>query len=108
MRLTAPTATTTVTRLRVVGERTDDPISMYLADIYTIAVNLAGLPGISVPCGFADGLPVGLQLIGNHFAEARILNVAHRYQLASEPADQRWVGPGPRGHIGYLKRGRVC
>jgi aspartyl-tRNA(Asn)/glutamyl-tRNA(Gln) amidotransferase subunit A len=57
---------------------------MYLSDIYTIAVNLAGLPGMSIPCGFADGLPVGLQLIGNYFAEAQLLNVAHRYQQASD------------------------
>ena len=66
------------------GERTDDPIAMYLSDIYTNAANLAGLPGVSVPCGFVKGLPVGLQLIGNHFAEARVLNVAHRYQQESD------------------------
>lgn len=57
---------------------------MYLSDIYTIAVNLAGLPGMSLPCGFANGLPVGMQLIGNYFAEARLLNVAHRYQQATD------------------------
>lgn len=63
------------------GEKTADPIQMYLADIYTIAVNLAGLPGMSVPCGFGSkGRPVGLQLIGNYFREAQLLNVAHRYQ----------------------------
>ena len=56
---------------------------MYLSDIYTIAVNLAGLPGISIPCGFAGGLPVGLQLIGNYFDEARLLGAAHRYQQAT-------------------------
>ena len=66
------------------GERTDDPIAMYLSDIYTNAANLAGLPGISVPCGFAHSLPVGLQLIGNHFDEARILNAAHQYQQVSD------------------------
>ena len=71
------------------GERTDDPISMYLSDIYTNAANLAGLPGISVPCGFVNRLPVGLQIIGNHFTEQRILNVAHRYQLASDWHDAR-------------------
>ncbi len=66
------------------GEKAADPVQMYLSDIYTIAVNLAGLPGMSIPCGFADGLPVGLQLIGNYFAEARLLNVAHRYQQATD------------------------
>ncbi len=65
------------------GEKAADPVQMYLSDIYTIAVNLAGLPGMSIPCGFAAGLPVGLQLIGDYFAEARLLNVAHRYQQAT-------------------------
>ena len=76
-----PTAPTAAFRL---GEKKDDPVAMYLADIYTIAVNLAGLPGMSVPCGFAGKLPVGLQLIGNYFEEARLLNVAHQYQLATD------------------------
>lgn len=62
------------------GEKTDDPLSMYLSDIYTIAVNLAGLPALSMPMGFLDKKPVGVQLIGPHFQEARLLNVAHRYQ----------------------------
>jgi len=62
------------------GEKSDDPVTMYLSDIYTIAVNLAGLPGISIPAGFSDGMPVGLQLIGNHFAESKLLNLAHQYQ----------------------------
>ncbi|MGB5276432.1 MAG: Asp-tRNA(Asn)/Glu-tRNA(Gln) amidotransferase subunit GatA [Gammaproteobacteria bacterium] len=62
------------------GEKAEDPISMYLSDIYTIAVNLAGLPGISVPAGFTDNKPVGLQIIGNYFEESRLLNVAHTYQ----------------------------
>jgi aspartyl-tRNA(Asn)/glutamyl-tRNA(Gln) amidotransferase subunit A len=67
------------------GEKGDDPVAMYLSDIYTIAVNLAGLPGMSVPCGFgANGRPVGLQIIGNYFAEARMLGVAHQYQLATD------------------------
>ena len=66
------------------GEKSADPVQMYLSDIYTIAVNLAGLPGMSVPCGFSAGLPVGLQLIGDYFAEARLLNVAHRYQQATD------------------------
>ncbi|PMR68773.1 Asp-tRNA(Asn)/Glu-tRNA(Gln) amidotransferase subunit GatA [Halomonas heilongjiangensis] len=61
-----------------------DPVSMYLQDIYTIAVNLAGIPGISVPAGFAGRRPVGLQILGTHFAEARLLNVAHRFQQATD------------------------
>lgn len=67
------------------GEKSDDPVAMYLSDIYTIAVNLAGLPGMSVPCGIgSNGRPVGLQLIGNYFSEARMLGVAHQYQLATD------------------------
>jgi aspartyl-tRNA(Asn)/glutamyl-tRNA(Gln) amidotransferase subunit A len=77
-----PTAPTTAFKL---GEKSDDPVQMYLSDIYTIAVNLAGLPGMSLPCGFdGQGLPIGLQLIGNYFAEAKMLNVAHQYQLATD------------------------
>ena len=66
------------------GEKAEDPISMYLSDIYTIAVNLAGLPGMSVPAGFIDCKPVGLQIIGNYFEESRLLNVAHKYQQQTE------------------------
>ena len=66
------------------GEKAADPVQMYLSDIYTIAVNLAGLPGMSIPCGLAEELPVGLQLIGNYFDEARLLNVAHRFQQATD------------------------
>ena len=73
------------------GEKADDPVSMYLSDIYTIAVNLAGLPGMSIPAGFAAGLPVGLQLVGDYFGEARLLNVAHRYQQAT---DWHTLAPG--------------
>lgn len=77
-----PTSPTTAFRL---GEKAADPVQMYLSDIYTIAVNLAGLPGMSVPCGFdGQGLPVGLQIIGNYFREAQMLNVAHQYQLATD------------------------
>jgi aspartyl-tRNA(Asn)/glutamyl-tRNA(Gln) amidotransferase subunit A len=77
-----PTAPTTAFKL---GEKADDPVQMYLSDIYTIAVNLAGLPGMSLPCGFdGQGLPIGLQLIGDYFSEARMLNVAHQYQLATD------------------------
>ena len=67
-----------------IGDKTDDPVSMYLQDIYTISVNLAGLPGISHPAGFVDGKPVGLQLIGNYFDEARLLNAVHQFQLNSD------------------------
>ena len=67
------------------GEKTSDPIQMYLSDIFTISVNLAGLPGLSIPAGFGEGgLPVGLQLIGDYFSEARLLNVAHRYQQVTD------------------------
>jgi len=62
----------------------DDPLQMYLADIYTIPVNLAGLPGISVPCGFPGGLPVGLQLIGKPFDETTVLRAAHAYEQTTE------------------------
>jgi aspartyl-tRNA(Asn)/glutamyl-tRNA(Gln) amidotransferase subunit A len=77
-----PTSPTTAFKL---GEKAADPLQMYLSDIYTIAVNLAGLPGMSIPCGFdTQGLPVGLQIIGNYFREAQMLNVAHQYQLATD------------------------
>jgi aspartyl-tRNA(Asn)/glutamyl-tRNA(Gln) amidotransferase subunit A len=75
-----PTAPGTAFRL---GEKSD-PVSMYLSDIYTIATNLAGLPGMSIPAGFVNGLPVGLQLIGNYFAEGRLLNAAHQYQQVTD------------------------
>jgi aspartyl-tRNA(Asn)/glutamyl-tRNA(Gln) amidotransferase subunit A len=77
-----PTAPTTAFKL---GEKAGDPVQMYLSDIYTIAVNLAGLPGMSIPAGFgADNRPVGLQIIGNYFAEAKMLNVAHQFQQATD------------------------
>jgi aspartyl-tRNA(Asn)/glutamyl-tRNA(Gln) amidotransferase subunit A len=67
------------------GAKSSDPVQMYLADIYTIAINLAGLPGMSIPCGFGQGgMPVGLQLVGPWFGEARMLNAAHRYQCATD------------------------
>jgi aspartyl-tRNA(Asn)/glutamyl-tRNA(Gln) amidotransferase subunit A len=74
------------------GAKVDDPVTMYLNDIYTIGVNLAGLPGLSAPCGFVDGLPVGLQMIGRAFDEGRILNVAHRYQQETD-----WHARAPGG-----------
>ncbi|MFZ1547878.1 MAG: Asp-tRNA(Asn)/Glu-tRNA(Gln) amidotransferase subunit GatA [Candidatus Nitrotoga sp.] len=77
-----PTTPTTAFNL---GEKNDDPVQMYLSDIYTIAVNLAGLPGMSIPAGLgSNGLPVGLQIIGNYFDEARMLNVAHQYQQVTD------------------------
>ncbi len=66
------------------GAKSDDPLAMYLEDIYTLAANLAGLPGMSVPAGLVGGRPVGLQLIGNYFDEARLLNVGHRFQQATD------------------------
>ena len=75
------------------GEKTSDPISMYLSDIYTIAVNLAGLPGMSIPAGFVNELPIGLQLIGNLFAEEKLLNVAHQYQTVTD-----WHKRTPKGY----------
>jgi aspartyl-tRNA(Asn)/glutamyl-tRNA(Gln) amidotransferase subunit A len=67
-----------------IGAKVDDPVTMYLNDIYTIGANLAGLPAMSIPCGFLQGLPVGLQLIGPHFAEAKLLNIAHKYQCETD------------------------
>jgi aspartyl-tRNA(Asn)/glutamyl-tRNA(Gln) amidotransferase subunit A len=76
-----------------IGEKSGDPVQMYLEDIYTLLVNLAGLPGMSHPCGFdAQGMPIGLQLIGNYFCEARLLDTAHRYQQASD-----WHRQAPAG-----------
>jgi len=66
------------------GEKGSDPVTMYLEDIYTIAANLAGLPALSMPGGLVDGLPIGIQLIGNHLGEARLLNVAHRFQQVTD------------------------
>jgi aspartyl-tRNA(Asn)/glutamyl-tRNA(Gln) amidotransferase subunit A len=77
-----PTAPSTAFKL---GEKSDDPVSMYLNDLYTIPANLAGLPGMSLPCGFdGRGLPIGLQLVGNYFSEAAMLNIAHQYQRATD------------------------
>ena len=79
--IAGPTAPTTAFRL---GEKSDDALAMYAADVNTVAVNLAGLPAISTPAGFVDGLPVGLQLIAPAFAEARLLNAAHQLQQATD------------------------
>jgi aspartyl-tRNA(Asn)/glutamyl-tRNA(Gln) amidotransferase subunit A len=71
------------------GSKSDNPVQMYLSDVYTIAVNLAGLPGMSIPCGFGRaGRPVGLQIIGNYFDEARMLNVAHQFQKVTDWHDR--------------------
>ena len=73
-----PTSPTPAFKL---GEKTDDPLQMYLSDIYTISANLAGIPGISVPCGFsAQGLPIGVQFLAGHFAEGKLLQIAHAYE----------------------------
>jgi len=76
--IVGPTAPTTAFPI---GDKVADPVQMYLGDIFTVPASLAGLPAISVPCGFdSRGLPVGLQITGNHFAEAKLLGAAHRYQ----------------------------
>jgi aspartyl-tRNA(Asn)/glutamyl-tRNA(Gln) amidotransferase subunit A len=85
-----PTSPTPPFRL---GEKTADPLQMYLADIFTVSANLAGLPGISVPCGFAGGLPLGFQLIGKMFEEATILRAADAYERATN-----WHATGPAGY----------
>jgi aspartyl-tRNA(Asn)/glutamyl-tRNA(Gln) amidotransferase subunit A len=79
--IAAPTSPTVAFKI---GEKVDDPLQMYLSDIFTLSVNLAGICGISIPCGFADGLPVGLQIIGKPFAEKIILRVAYAYEQAME------------------------
>jgi aspartyl-tRNA(Asn)/glutamyl-tRNA(Gln) amidotransferase subunit A len=79
--LVGPVSPTTAFKM---GEKVGDPLAMYLSDVFTIPVNIAGLPAISVPCGFADGLPVGLQIIGRPFAEATVLHVAYAYEQATD------------------------
>jgi aspartyl-tRNA(Asn)/glutamyl-tRNA(Gln) amidotransferase subunit A len=79
--IAGPTAPTPAFKL---GDKTDDPITMYLNDIYTIGANLAGLPGISTPCGLVDGLPVGLHLVGPHFGEEALLRCAHHYEQQTD------------------------
>ena len=66
------------------GAKTDDPVAMYLNDLYTVSANLSGLPGLSMPCGLVNELPVGMQLIGRAFDESRILSVAHQFQQATD------------------------
>ena len=80
--IAGPVAPTVAWKL---GEKSSDPLSNYLADIFTLPASLAGLPGMSVPCGFGEGhMPVGLQLIGNYLQEAKLLNVAHQFQLTTD------------------------
>ncbi len=68
-----------------IGEKVEDPLEMYLTDIYTVGVNLAGIPAIAIPCGFSgSGLPIGMQLLGRHFDEERLLRIAHEYQLRTD------------------------
>ncbi len=88
--IAGPTSPTPAFKL---GDKTDDPLTMYLNDIYTIGANLAGLPGISTPCGFVDGLPVGLHLVGPHFAEEAVLRCAHQYQQQTD-----WHRACPEGY----------
>ena len=83
--LFGPTSPTTAFAL---GQKLADPVSMYLSDVYTTAANLAGLPALSVPAGFVDGLPVGMHLIGKHFDEARLLGIAHRFQRETDWHEQ--------------------
>jgi aspartyl-tRNA(Asn)/glutamyl-tRNA(Gln) amidotransferase subunit A len=79
--IVGPTSPTPAFKL---GEKVDDPLAMYLADIYTVTANLAGIPGISIPAGAnKDGLPIGMQIFGKHFAEAMILRVANAYEKAA-------------------------
>jgi len=75
---------TTPTQPWTLGAKENDPVSMYLEDLYTISVNLAGLPGMTIPCGLVDNLPVGLQVVGNYFDEALLLNIGHQFQLATD------------------------
>ncbi|MGO2852868.1 MAG: amidase family protein, partial [Tetragenococcus koreensis] len=75
---------TTPTVAYGIGEKIDDPVTMYTSDILTIPVNLAGLPGMSIPCGFSNDLPVGLQLIGNHFAEDTMYKAAYSFEQATD------------------------
>src|SRR4029077_8401313 len=99
--IVTPTSPTSAFRL---GERSNDPLAMYLADVYTVTADLAGIPGIAVPCGETkEKLPIGLQILGRHFDEATILQVAHAFEQAAEPVrvpDSNWLpcthGRAPR------------
>ncbi len=84
--IVAPTSPTVAFPL---GARTDDPYQMYLADVFTIPANMAGIPGVAIPCGFSDGLPVSLQILGPAFAEATILRIADAYERSETWATRR-------------------
>jgi aspartyl-tRNA(Asn)/glutamyl-tRNA(Gln) amidotransferase subunit A len=87
----SPVAPTTAFKI---GEKANDPLAMYLADIYTASVNLAGNPAISLPCAFdSNKLPIGMQLIGRHFEEETILNIAHQFEVATKDAEWRKFKP---------------
>jgi aspartyl-tRNA(Asn)/glutamyl-tRNA(Gln) amidotransferase subunit A len=88
--IVAPTSPTVAFPL---GARTDDPYQMYLADAFTIPANMAGIPGVAVPCGFSDGLPVSLQVLGPPFAEATILRIADAYERSAGWRDRRPAAP---------------
>ncbi len=91
--IAGPTAPTVAFKI---GAKAADPVQMYLNDIYTIPANLAGLPGMSIPCGFGKGgLPVGLHIVGNYFTEAKMLNVAHQYQKATDWHEREPAGIQP-------------
>jgi aspartyl-tRNA(Asn)/glutamyl-tRNA(Gln) amidotransferase subunit A len=80
--IVTPTAPSTAFRI---GEKTEDPLQMYLSDIYTLSINLAGLPALSLPCGLdSDALPIGMQIIGKHFDETSVLRIAYAYEQATE------------------------
>jgi aspartyl-tRNA(Asn)/glutamyl-tRNA(Gln) amidotransferase subunit A len=79
--LLSPTSPTAAFRF---GEKTDDPIQMYLSDVCTLSINLAGVPGMSLPCGFVDGMPVGLQIVGRHFDEATVLRAAYAFEQSTD------------------------
>jgi aspartyl-tRNA(Asn)/glutamyl-tRNA(Gln) amidotransferase subunit A len=89
--LVTPTSPTVPFRI---GERVDDPMQMYIADVCTLPINIAGIPGVSVPAGFVDGLPVGMQILGKPFAEEALLRVAFAYEQATE---WRYRRPGLNG-----------
>ena len=105
--LVSPTSPTVAFRF---GEKTDDPLAMYLSDIYTVTANLAGIPGISIPCGFGeDGMPVGLQILGKHYDEATLLRVAYAFEQATDfhkaKATLRGAGSGSAGAAGAASGG---
>jgi len=76
------------------GDKTDDPVNMYLEDVFTISTNLAGLPAMSIPAGMVNNLPIGLQIIGNYFDESRLLNTAHQFQKVTD-----WHEKAPEGTV---------